>query len=278
VARRGARVVIASPEQQRRKPRNPEPERSAPEPWRPDEWVQEREPLRKRATKAVARGDVQPAATRPRTRRKPPPDVAAELAEAVPERRIAKAERQVVEAARAFERGRAQDAWRMLRPLVEEAPDAVAIRELAGLSLYHLGRWKQAIAHLEAFARLTGSVEQHPVLADCYRALGRHRKVEELWDELRQSSPGSPLVTEGRIVMAGSLADRGEVRKAIALLERGPMAPKRPPATHHLRLWYALADLYERAGETQRARQLFERVVQADPELADAAERLQALS
>lgn len=204
--------------------------------------------------------------------------MANEIARVVPERRVPKVERQIAEAARAFERGRAQDAWRMLRPLTEEAPEAAAVRELAGLSLYHLGRWKAAIGHLEAFARLSGSVEQHPVLADAYRALGRHAKVKELWDELRQASPGAALVTEGRIVMAGSLADRGELRPAIALLERGPAPARRGPAPHHVRLWYALADLYERVGDTPRARELFSRVVAADPGMADAVERLQALA
>lgn len=167
----------------------------------------------------------------------------------------------------------------MLRPLAEEAPGVPSVRELTGLALYHLGRWKQAVGHLEAFARLSGSVEQHPVLADSYRAMGRHARVEELWDELRKASPGAELVTEGRIVMAGSLADKGELRRAIVLLERGPMAPppKRPPKPHQLRLWYALADLYERVGDTPRARELFARVAGVDPELADTAERLQAL-
>lgn len=202
-----------------------------------------------------------------------------ELAKGVSERRLPKVEQQVAEAARAFERGRAQDAYRMLRPLAEEAPNVPSIRELTGLSLYHLGRWKQAIAHLEAFARLTGSVEQHPVLADSYRALGNHTKVESLWEELRQASPGAELVAEGRIVAAGSLADRGELHRAIRLLERGPVAPppRRPPKLHQLRLWYALADLYERVGDTPKARELFGRVADVDPELADAAERLQAL-
>jgi tetratricopeptide (TPR) repeat protein len=165
----------------------------------------------------------------------------------------------------------------MVRPLAEEAPHAAAIRELAGLALYRLGRWRQAIAHLEAFVRLTGSVEEHPVLADCYRAVGRHAKVATLWDELRRASPRPELVTEGRIVMAGSLADRGELRQAIALLERGPVAPRRGPAPHHLRLWYALADLYERVGDTHRARDLFAKVASVDPELADTVERLHAL-
>ena len=132
--------------------------------------------------------------------------------------------------------------------------------------------------HPEAFTRLTGSVEQHPVLADAYRALGRHTKVEALWDELRKASPGPALVTEGRIVMAGSLADRGELRKAIALLEKAPQPRRgRPPAAHQLRLWYALADLYERVGDAPRARELFARVASFDPDLADTAERLAAL-
>ena len=147
-----------------------------------------------------------------------------------------------MDAARAYERDRPQDAWREVRLLLEEAPQAAAVRELAGLSLYRLGRWKAAITQLEAFVRLTGSVEQHPVLADSYRALGRHAKVESLWEELRAASPGASLVTEGRIVMAGSLADRGELTKAIHVLERGPVSVHRP-AGHHLLLWYALADL-----------------------------------
>ena len=41
------------------------------------------------------------------------------------------------------------------------------------------------IKQLEAFRLLTGSTEQHPVLADCYRALGEDDRVDELWGELR---------------------------------------------------------------------------------------------
>jgi hypothetical protein len=281
VARRGARQVVAPPEPGG--PRRPsrEPERSAPEPWQPDEWVRHDEEvdeeIRDTAASAVDRGDRTPARAAEPRRRKAPAPVTAEVSKAVGERRAAKVEQRLVDAARAFERGRHQDAWRTVRLLADEAPEAPSVRELAGLSLYRLGRWKPAIAHLEAFARLTGSVEQHPVLADCYRAVGRHAKVESLWDELRQVSPSAELVTEGRIVMAGSLADRGELQKAIALLERGPLAPRRP-VTHHLRLWYALADLYERVGDAPRARELFARVAAADPDLADTAERLSALS
>jgi tetratricopeptide (TPR) repeat protein len=101
--------------------------------------------------------------------------------------------------------------------------------------------------------------------------------VKELWDELRDSSPSADLVTEGRIVMAGSLADQGNLRDAIALLERSQRTVKRA-AVHHLRQGYALADLYERAGDLARARELFRWVVTHEPDFADAAERAATLA
>jgi hypothetical protein len=77
-------------------------------------------------------------------------------------------------------------------------------------------------------------------------------------------------------VVAGSLADRDRLNDAIRTMEQGVKFPKRP-LQHHLRMWYVLADLYERAGDMTRSRQLYERVVDADPEFADAASRLRAL-
>ena len=147
----------------------------------------------------------------------------------------------------------------MLRPLRDAYPDAAAVRELLGLVQYRLGNYPAATKELLAFADLTGSVEQHPVLMDCFRAQRRYDRGRELWEELAQSSPSGALVTEGRIVLAGALADDGRLQDAIATLARRADDVKRVQP-HHLRLWYALADLYERAGEIPRARELFERV------------------
>ena len=124
--------------------------------------------------------------------------------------------------------------------------------------------------------RLTCCAKAGACWRDSYRALGRHAKADKLWDELRSADAPGELVTEGRIVAAGSLADRGDIGGAIHLLEKGPVQVKRPKA-HHLRLWYALADLYERAGDTPKARELFSRIVAAEPGFADAAERLAGL-
>ena len=155
-------------------------------------------------------------------------------------------------------------------------PDVAAVRELLGLVQYRLGNYPAATKELIAFADLSRSVEQHPVLMDCWRAQRRFDKVEELWTELAQSSPSGALVTEGRIVLAGAYADAGRLQLAIETLARRADDVKRVEE-FHLRLWYALADLYERAGEIPRAREFFGRVSARDSSFADVAERLAAL-
>lgn len=248
----------------------PQRDRGRPPAWEPERWTVERG--------TGPAGAAGPAAGVPRRRsRTVARAVGREVGSAVEPRLAAKVERRLGQAADAFARDRAVDALRILRPLSREAPGVAAVRELTGLALYETGRWAAAARELEAFRALGGSVEQHPVLADCYRALGRFDEVAALWAELRAASPSAALVTEGRIVAAGARADRGDVRGAIRLLEAGPVRPGRGPAPHHLRLWYALADLYERAGDTPKARDLFSRVVDVDPGLADATERLEAL-
>jgi Tetratricopeptide repeat len=203
-------------------------------------------------------------------------DAKAELVKALGTARGNKANDRLREAAYAFERERYADARTILKPIAEQAPQAASVRELLGLTYYRLGRWKDAVRELEAFREITGSAEQNPVLADAYRGLRKHTQVEELWDELRDQSPSADLVTEGRIVMAGSLADRKKLDQAIALLEKSHRATK-SPQIHHLRQAYALADLYERAGDVVRARELFRWVAEREPEFADAAERASSI-
>ena len=199
-----------------------------------------------------------------------------ELASVADPRRADRLIKRAQEAAVHFAEERYGDAQRLLGPIARELPTAPVIRELYGLTLYRLGRWKDAIAELEAFVELTGgSTEQHPVLADCHRALGHWDRVQALWDELKEASPNPWLVAEGRIVMAGALADRGELTDAIGVLRSGWRIPRRP-RPDHLRRAYALADLLERAGDVPAARRLFEWVVEVDPTFADAAERRSA--
>lgn len=246
------------------------------EAWEPEVWI-DQGVVRDEAEEAVGRGRT----ARPRRSGADAPDDSAVESDPTLQRAVgpAKAERmeaKLREASRAFRRERFEEVRKILRPLAESVPTAASVRELLGLAYYRLGRWKTAVAELEAFRDLTGSTEQHPVIADCYRALGRHGKVAELWEELRDVSPSAALVAEGRIVYAGSLADQGRLADAIAVLESSKRPGKRPQE-HHLRVTYALADLYERAGDVPRARQLFGIVAAADPELGDVAARIRAL-
>lgn len=234
-----------------------------------------------RGRREPARGDLAPKERRGRSRRNAGAGSAGaetrgELVSALGATKGSRANDRLRDAAHAFERERFDEARKLLRPIAEQAPGAASVRELLGLTLYRLGRWKEAARELEAFRELTRSTEQNPVLADCYRALKRHGMVEPLWLELKEASPAADLVAEGRIVMAGSLADRGDLRRAISLLERGQKKVKRP-GLHHLRQTYALADLLERGGEVSRARELFRWVSQAEPDFADAAERASSL-
>ena len=268
LARKGARRL----DEDRRGAGTAPPSRDRPDEWTPEEWVDEG-PVRRAAKGAVDRGAS--------ARRAPRPDQdidvsVADAARAVGPARAERVEKRLREAAAAFERERFAEARKILAPLADQAPASVAVRELHGLTLYRLGRWKAAAAELEVFRELSGSTEQHPVLADCYRALRRFTDVGELWEELRAASPSAELVTEGRIVAAGALADQGDLEAAIALLERSFRLPKRPQV-HHLRRTYALADLYERVGDVPRARSLFERIATVDPEFADVDDRCRAL-
>jgi len=97
-----------------------------------------------------------------------------------------------------------------------------------------------------------------------------------VWQEIKAASPSHDIMAEGRIVAAGALADQGELRAAIDLMEP---ATKRPKAVRefHLRQWYVLGDLYDRVGDPIAARRWFGAVAEYDDEYADVTARLRNL-
>lgn len=184
----------------------------------------------------------------------------------------------VLEAAtQAYESGRDREALRTIKPLYEQYPQALAVQELYGLCLYSTGKFVQAKKVLEDFTDKSGSYDQIPVIMDCYRAEKNYDKVDALWDELGSVSPSGAVVAEGRIVHSQTLAERGRISEALKQL-RKKVKPLARPAGYHLRLWYCLADLEERAGNVVIARQWFDRVAKKDPNFADIQYRIKQLS
>jgi len=182
--------------------------------------------------------------------------------------------RDLNEAADHVDAGRVGESKPIANRLYKLVPEVVEVAEIWGLTLYGLGQWHDAIEVLEEVRHLSGLPDQNPVLADAHRAVGNYADVDALWRELSEASPASELVTEGRIVAAGALADQGEMASAVRLLSKGWKRPKRP-MEHHLRRAYALADLYERAGEAPRAKELFGWIAHHEPKWGDAKHRSQ---
>lgn len=177
------------------------------------------------------------------------------------------------DAVAAFFAGDYDDAIRLGEQSKHMALRSTAVREFLGLAYYRAARWKEAARELGAYKRISGSTDQNPVLADCYRAMSRPERAVELCAELDPPETDPAVWYECAIVTAGALADLGDLDAAIERLEDLELRPE-GVEQHHLRAWYALADLLQRRGRFTQAREWFEAVASADPELTDATERL----
>jgi tetratricopeptide (TPR) repeat protein len=106
--------------------------------------------------------------------------------------------------------------------------------------------------------------------------MGKPDKALEYIDEIVRGTVPDAVFFEGAIVGAGALADMDRLDDAIRRLEGLDLRPKVAEA-HHLRAWYMLGDLLARKGRFTQAREWFESVASADPDMTDASERLEKL-
>ena len=246
--------------------------------WVPDRW-QDDGPLREAAEDAAARARADATVVRERKQADPKrldPSWIDEVARESDAKTSARYMERLAAATEALERDRYRDALRMVSSVLKNLPNVGAAHEVAGVSYYRLGEWRKAIAELQQARTLHPAPEQLPVLADCFRALRRYREVDEVWREIRESSPNPSVMAEGRIVAAGALADQGDISAALALLLRVADAPKRI-RDYHLKQWYVIADLYDRSGDIVKARNFFKRIATVDPRYADVGDRLATL-
>ncbi len=251
------------------------PDKPAPETWIDEGPVRKDRDLRSRAAGAVARGrgsrtplrDGAPA---------PGVEITRDVAGVADPRRVDKLAAKLELARVALDRERYAEAKRIARSLLKELSRLASVHEVIGLASYRLGQWRDATAALEIARQINEKIEYLPILADCYRAQRRWSDVDAVWKDLKEQSPAPDVMAEGRIIVAGSLADRGDLNQAIELMRKSMSSPRRV-REYHLRQWYVLADLYDRAGDIQRARELFVRVAAQDSDFADVRDRISSL-
>jgi tetratricopeptide (TPR) repeat protein len=181
------------------------------------------------------------------------------------------------DAVAAFAEGNYDEAVRLGNQSKHLALRSPSAREFLGLTYYRMGKWQEAAGELNAFKRISGSVEQNPVIADCYRALGKPERAVELCDEVMRERVPAPVHYEAAIVAAGALADMKRIDDAVKRIESLDLRPE-VAEEHHLRAWYVLGDLLERKVRYTHAREYFTAVDSADPDLTDAHERAASLA
>lgn len=145
-----------------------------------------------------------------------------------------------------------------------------AARELLGLGLYRMQRWRRALSELRHLRRMSGDPTHVAVEMDCLRALGRSADVEKLWHELAEWEPSPQVRKEAAVVFASHLLEEGRAADAWKVVN-----PKRLPkqaSEQDLRQWYVASRVAHALGDDRTARQLLEAIANRDPSLPGLAE------
>jgi len=178
----------------------------------------------------------------------------------------------VARAAQSFDDGDYATVVELLATAKRDAPRSVTVRELLGLAHYHLGHFRDATRELAAYRRLSGAHDQDPPFADAERALGRPDKAVEVLSALPREEVSEEVLVEALVVLGGALRDLGRAGEAVTVLRGGPVRPDNV-VSHHLRLWYALAEALEEAGDRREARSWWDAIYAEDPDFFDVASR-----
>jgi hypothetical protein len=228
---------------------------------------------------AARRGDGAPAAAvdEPGVGEVLPAEALDELRETARPHAFADAARALADAVVALaEEGDPEAAVRAARAAKRAAPRAASVREALGIALYQVGEFRAARTELAAAQRISGRGDLDAMLADIERGLGRPERAIAIFERSNRSRMEPDTAAELLLVAASAYGDLGQPAAGVALIRRHARWPVEL-ADHHLRLAYAEGSLAEQAGDPARARAAFTRVVQADSDFHDAADRLERL-
>ncbi len=163
------------------------------------------------------------------------------------------------------------------RAASRRAGRVAVIREAVGVAAYAAGDYGTALTELRAAARISGSTEYLPMMADCERGLGRPERALALASSAESSTLDRDGKVELLIVAAGARRDLGQAEAAVLTLQV-PALRSRARGEWLARLRYAYADALLEVGRTDEARTWFAQAAEVDPEgVTDAADRLDEL-
>ncbi|MGH2635617.1 MAG: hypothetical protein ACRDHU_05665, partial [Actinomycetota bacterium] len=134
-------------------------------------------------------------ASKARRRSGLPADVVSELRQTS---RSGKAEGAIGRLERAvelLERDDARGAAAEAQKAKDLAPRSASVREVLGLALYRLERFREALTEMQAYRRMSGRADQNHIIADCLRAIGRPDRAVPLAEEAL-GSRGVPLAAK----------------------------------------------------------------------------------
>ena len=187
-----------------------------------------------------------------------------EITRSTPKERREAAIRELENGVEAFAADRYKPAAAALRKAKAASSRSATIRELLGLSAYHIGNWDEALKELRAFRRMSGETDQMPIEMDCLRALGRSKDVGKTYDLFHELGGGRDTDNEARVVYASHLADEGRLEEAWKVINARLVA--NPPESL-VRRWAVAARVAHAAGDDAAASKFLAAIRDHDAEL-----------
>jgi tetratricopeptide (TPR) repeat protein len=136
-------------------------------------------------------------------------------------------------------------------------------REAVAETAYAAGEYAIALTEYRTIYRMTGDSRYLPVLADCNRAVGKPEEALRLLQGAQIDDPAQAV--EAIIILAGARDDLGQRQEALRLV-KDAIAQVPPAHPGSARLRYAYADLLEKDGKAEEAREWFATVAALDEE------------
>ncbi len=148
----------------------------------------------------------------------------------------------------------AELAYQHAQAAVRRAGRVDVVREAAGLTAYHTGRYAEALRELRTVRRLNGSSEHLPVMADCERGLGRPERAITLSHDPEAAHLDEAGQVELAMVVAGARLDMSEPDGALVALDAPVVRRARGEVAERVAL--VRADALEALGRVGEAHEL----------------------